>query len=1560
MDKSRASDGTRGLLLVPNIADPKETFEIIDVVGNVMKVKGDMTYSGNNFLGNTWGVIYGQSIKSFMLDAHGNGFRDIKFFKPQPVIDSYGGYVDYTPSVTTPVGLCQVCHSDTSYWRSDGSIGNGNHNGANAPCMTCHDVYNGFDHGDAGNGDNCADCHNSNQHGTHVGAGGNCANCHDLANMRDGNGDIIDPRTSGRCEACHHDGRGGLPNHNDYKENWTNGSYNLSCDGCHNGRPGMDALVMSNDGHDRLVGEAGIRQYPCYYCHDESVDSSSNLLAKHANGARDVAVDEHWVIVDQDPPAVPTYDQPSQVCSNIYCHTDGTIVDPDMRPYPWSGGPKPCNSCHGHNPVENDCADCHTGTVGWAPEQLWMSAMPMYANTGPGTSRANSHFRHIFTGFSCDDCHVDTVVGSCLDCHDSGVPSGHMDDTNHVNGAYHVDKRKSVKFKGGGTYDSATKTCSSTACHELGTPPVWGGSVDGNVTCANCHTTVGPDEDDFGGFNGNPARINYQEWIINGHGRPAASGNYPGSSNPAADFPANGCWYCHDNKVLHQVEENPFRLRKHDHFNQRFTKECVYCHMSEEPSLPGQLDEIQCMDCHNSTFTLAPQLGAIGVDGTILPDYNNTSRPDHGVAPIINGVQRCDSTDCHVNDARRHQTDSDQIWTTAEKADVQNQYVMMGVCLKCHDDDSGGECQTCHQGAQYTTGFDPQMGGLGFKQPQKAKASSFHFGYKHYLAYEKSVQADPNSPVWKGGKFCWDCHDPHGDRNYIGDFNIYMVQNKVATETDGVYGKPIPAKRRDVVFTRKVNGRDYARKDPPYDGICNVCHDDDPGNDDRARHYNRSSGDTHNASRTCTTCHEHRFTDSHAGEETCNTCHQNKPVPRHTAFGQTRDCTKCHDGVLNGRLNIMKQLTESQSHHIQRADGTITNKDCYTCHWEATELGLINLTYHEGYSYKDHDGTPGAAVDLVIWNKEDTPGSGVDADPARGSRPEVYDLDGTSPDGPGVPTAVTFLASDMNSDDLDPAVKLQKERVQVENLTPHCLGCHSDQNNDTEVFGDCKTPRQYAWDGQSVDARYSQTETATWGKYSGYPNAAAKNLQKAFSAHGKAVSNGGGFDPATGVNGTGVNTRANDQSLDGQGHNVQCYDCHSSHGSFVEGITSSYVSFDGEKHGANLKETQAGYGGYVNNYKATAYPDPTSVNFYNAGAGQCFDCHETQNSGDATSGSNRTPWGYKSTYGAAEPIVGYKDNPRFVGSYPGITESPPLPGRPVAESTVDLSYRQGRVTMGGHMNASHNLAPSDARRTDGFTDTAMNTTVYGSIDGLCTPCHDPHGVSPVLGANQQYAVPLLKGTWLTSPFKEDTTVPDPYGNSVTTHANGDPQSWGKGYTHPSPYQPEDARWNIDRTTFGTERIAEDDSRFAGLCLNCHPRSNKDGSPNLEDGLAKNTEFRSSDRIHESVKGWGANTEHSYPCSKCHQPHSSGLPRLLQTNCLDFKHRGGRLFGGLPWLADLEHPSANGHGEHRGYPIADTLGNLPSYEAAGACHVQAPLNPGVDWKDKQLWNNVTPW
>jgi predicted CxxxxCH...CXXCH cytochrome family protein len=1282
------------------------------------------------------------------------------------------------------------CHGNAAPFDGANSYNDPTWGGVAMTCASCHDAA-----GDATT--------LSGRHGRHTGTlyGFDCSRCHaatvsDSSTISDNSkhlNETKDVSISGggsytvgtkACDNlyCHSDAVGGSPNR---AVAWSD-STPTACDSCHDGKPG-DAVQMSSNAHDRLANDGWIRQYPCEYCHANTVAADNSIKAGgyHVNQQKDVAFTSQWNISGK--PAA-SYDGATMTCYNIYCHSDGTTVDPEVRDFPWdSSSPALCNSCHGH---QGNCESCHTDPVitDWPVGQEWLKATPMYTNTGPGTDRANSHIRHLQTDFSCNNCHANTVVDACETCHGSGAPTGSMTESGHVYADYHVNKVKDVVFKDGGTYDPVTKKCSSTACH-TGADPQWGDSANGQVLCLSCHGSTEGDVDDFDAFNGTQAKIDMNEWVDTGHGRPAAAGNYA-SGNPPANFPGNPCWYCHDNEILHKDDSNPYRLKQHNQFTSRFDKECVYCHM--EGTDP------ECLNCHNATGSLSPQLAAI------TTPVNHTGYTD--------GLTSCLTSGCHPDDASRHNTGAG-IWTSAQKDDVKNQYVMMGVCLQCHDNDDNNRCNSCHvwggapEDDPYKVGYDP---GTGFIAGT-VDAPSAHFGHKHWQTYLDTGK-------WRGGKFCWDCHDPHGDSN------IYMVQDKVATETEGLFGKPVS--RADVVFTRTMSGLDYAKSSAPYNGICNVCHQN-------TNHYQNTNGDGHRASRRCTGCHEHGFGQGHASGQACDSCHQNKPVPNHLGFGLPRDCTKCHDGVIMKRMDILRQFN-GQSHHVQ--DVPLTNKHCYACHWEATEDGLINNDYHAGYNYKTYTSVANDKTDLVIWEP--------------GTRPTVY-VDGV--------TATTFTASQVGT---------ANERAEVTKVSSHCLGCHSDQNNDTEPFGDCKTPRQYAWDRNSIDARYSQTGTTNWGKYSG-ANAAQKNIQKAFSAHGNAVNNGGGWSATTGEDGALVNTRNGTQ-------NVQCFDCHSSHGSYTSGVTSSYQTFDGTYGGANLKETQAGKGGYGVTYKAAGVSG--GINPMSPAAAQCFDCHETQNAG-------ATPWGYESTFGAIAPIMGYRDSSRFGDSQRGIQ--------------LRYPFKDVKPVMGGHFNVS---AP-------------LTNPVNGAINGTCTPCHDPHGVSPTLGADQAYAVPLLKGTWLTSPFKEDSPQRNVNKNSSSNVYPG-------------------------RKTFGTvggtkgtvNKMSESASQFAGLCLRCHPKSS------LTDGTDKNTPFRSLDRVHETVTGWGNNAEHTYSCSKCHQAHVSGMPRLMRTNCLDWNHRGNQESGGA---------APGRRNANQGYPYLNNV--WP------ACH---ETETGT-WNDQQ-WNDVTPW
>jgi hypothetical protein len=579
-----------------------------------------------------------------------------------------------------------------------------------------------------------------------------------------------------------------------------------------------------------------------------------------------------------------------------------------------------------------------------------------------------------------------------------------------------------------------------------------------------------------------------------------------------------------------------------------------------------------------------------------------------------------------------------------------------------------------------------------------------------------------------------------------------------------------------------------------------------------------------------------------------------------------RECVDCHAASLGARADVVNQMRGS-SHHVQGA--VLDGRHCYACHWEATADGGVDVRYHSG------DRVKGAGVDLVVWSA--------------GKRPTVY-----TP----VSTAVTFQASSLGT---------PSEREAVAGITRHCLACHSDRNNATAPFaGDPRTPRQYAWDGQSVEARYSQKGTATWGKYSASAGNGKMRVSKAFSAHGNAALNQGGWNAASGYDGDIPVTRGGPGAK-----NVECFDCHNSHGSRTVAVSTSYRTFDGSRSGGLLKETEKGKGGYRITYKPSSNPDPATPNPYNAGAGLCFDCHENAQAGAA-------PWGYASTFGAGQAIIGYKDTLHFGSGTKG--------------STARFANRQTRTGV-----VSSHLKPGKA----------LSHPALEEIAGLCTPCHDPHGVSPTFGEDMPYALPLLKGTWLTSPYREDAPPATmPTKGAYAGKSGNMSMSWDQGDLKGGPADAQPAMtYNTDRNTFGEGRyIKENEAQFGGLCLKCHRK----------EGFTGNR----SDTVHRAVKGWGANREHAFPCSKCHQPHNSGLPRLMQTSCLESGPTGLRDSAAAPWLSGKKESG------NRVVSESPSTGSAKKQvkEAVVGCHVRRAGSRASGPPDASTgqWRSVAPW
>jgi hypothetical protein len=135
--------------------------------------------------------------------------------------------------------------------------------------------------------------------------------------------------------------------------------------------------------------------------------------------------------------------------------------------------------------------------------------------------------------------------------------------------------------------------------------------------------------------------------------------------------------------------------------------------------------------------------------------------------------------------------------------------------------------------------------------------------------------------------------------------------------------------------------------------------------------------------------------------------------------------------------------------------------------------------------------------------------------------------------------------------------------------------------------------------------------------------------------------------------------------------------------------------------------------------------------------------------------------------------------------------------------------------------------------------------------------------------------------------------------------------------------------------------------------------------------------------------WGVDPEpqrsaqpgyHKFSCSKCHTPHASRLPRLMQTNCLDIGTNEGN--DSTSGSIQVKRPRLQG-GSAYGYPWADDSGqdSLDSFfdrywssqgpsgaaeteDIAVTCHANGSgvTGAGAIFGDGQSsgWNNVTPW
>jgi predicted CxxxxCH...CXXCH cytochrome family protein len=187
-----------------------------------------------------------------------------------------------------------------------------------------------------------------------------------------------------------------------------------SCDSCHGeagiSAPPVDLLGQTErtapgvGAHRQHLGPSDWhREVTCSNCHVVPTDVGD---AGHIDGdnVAEVPFDSF------NPQA--TYDRAATTCRNLYCHGDARGQNGTMN---WV------------EDVTLTCTSCHS--------------------TGRGLG--DEHGEHLGEGVSCFECHADVV--------DSNM--------NVIGAALHINARRDVRIRRGGTFDPATRRCTNLACH---------------------------------------------------------------------------------------------------------------------------------------------------------------------------------------------------------------------------------------------------------------------------------------------------------------------------------------------------------------------------------------------------------------------------------------------------------------------------------------------------------------------------------------------------------------------------------------------------------------------------------------------------------------------------------------------------------------------------------------------------------------------------------------------------------------------------------------------------------------------------------------------------------------------------------------------------------------------------------------------------------------------------------------------------------------------------------------------------------------------------------------
>jgi predicted CxxxxCH...CXXCH cytochrome family protein len=537
-----------------------------------------------------------------------------------------------------------------------------------------------------------------------------------------------------------------------------------------------------------------------------------------------------------------------------------------------------------------------------------------------------------------------------------------------------VDALKNVTFAGAvnasAAYDTGTKACSSVYCHS-----------DGNDSGALVYNTADWDGSDIsdckgchggGSTYGNPAYQNQgaNQDRSNSHAQHIAAaadcGNcHVGTTHTGTEIVQGST--THLNTIQDVVINSSYDDNGGTSNWTAGTKTCnnVTCHGTGTPQWGGA--SLACSGCHASTGADSDNFYWGGGSGTAANikttgewdttghgrpsgsgDYANYGNPAADFEALAGSGDACRW--CHDNGvAHGNGTNPFRL----KGYDSPSGTAWNGACLICHDTQSTGN-------------YDGGEGFTNINRDNVVKVDKNH-----------QMQAHTDSGV-NGGKFCWDCHDPHGDSNLV------MIHDKVAKETDGTYGDPggdlANLVGNPVVFTDNsvaTGSTGYAMTSGSYTaGVCNVCHTYSDTSPKMKYYTSGSSTNDHNTSTLCTDCHVHSEDDVYDGGAFqgggCDGCHEYPPFvgdgkPTYSVEGKGKHETHVH------HLELMTGLTMDPN--ADNFGDSKFNLVCGVCHDGAThettnptttnrEIVINSTTYMLGTTgsatFDGQPGTPGS------------------------------------------------------------------------------------------------------------------------------------------------------------------------------------------------------------------------------------------------------------------------------------------------------------------------------------------------------------------------------------------------------------------------------------------------------------------------------------------------------------------------------------------------------------------------------------------------------------------------